>query len=96
MVRLQIAPVMDPTDEDTTSMDPHWVVVVHNDDINTMEYVIYVFKKLLQVKQEEAYRLMMKVHEEGKAAVWAGPRERCEAIAASLHGWSIWATIAKG
>ena len=36
---------------------------------------------------------MWDVHTKGKAVVSNGPRERCEADVAALHGYGLWATL---
>jgi ATP-dependent Clp protease adaptor protein ClpS len=38
---------------------------------------------------------MLQVHNEGRAAVVAGTREKCEVDVARLHGHGLWATMQK-
>ena len=38
---------------------------------------------------------MLQVHNEGKAMVASGPREKCEADVARLHAHGLWATLQK-
>lgn len=42
-----------------------YVVLLHNDDYTTMEFVIYVLQKHFSKTMEEATDVMMKVHYEG-------------------------------
>ena len=56
-----------------------------NDPINLMTYVSFVFQKLFGYPREKADRLMMQVHEEGRAVVANGPRETCELHVFRLH-----------
>ncbi len=70
-----------------------WNVVVWNDPVNLMEYVVFVFRKLFGHSQEEATRLMLQVHHEGKAVVASGPRERAELYCYRLHHHGLWATM---
>ena len=37
----------------------------------------------------------VEIHTKGKAAVAHGPKERCEAHVAALHGYGLWATMQK-
>ena len=85
--------VRDPDVEVTTERDVPWIVIVWNDPINLMSYVTWVFQKLFGFPRSEAERLMMDVHTKGKAVVASGPRERCEAHVAALHGYGLWATL---
>ena len=76
-----------------TRLDVPWVVIVWDDPINLMEYVTYVFQKLFGYPKAKARRLMLQVHNEGKAVVVAGTRERCENDVARLHAHGLWATM---
>jgi ATP-dependent Clp protease adaptor protein ClpS len=56
--------------------DTPWVVLVWNDPINLMSYVSFVFRKLFGYSKEKADKLMMDVHEKGRAVVSNGTREK--------------------
>jgi ATP-dependent Clp protease adaptor protein ClpS len=73
--------------------DRPWVVIVWNDPINLMSYVTLVFQKLFGYSLEEATRLMLQVHHDGKAVVSSGTRERAELDVARLHAHGLWATM---
>ncbi len=73
--------------------DRAWNVVVWNDPVNLMSYVVYVFRKLFGYSKEEATRLMLRVHHEGRAVVATGPREKCEMDCFRLHRQGLWATM---
>ena len=81
-------------DEDTASRtDKPWIVIVWNDPVNLMSYVVFVLQKLFGYSRRKATKLMLQVHHEGKAAVSNGPRERCEIDVARLHAYGLWATM---
>ncbi len=83
---------------DTEEVDDHqrpWQVVVWNDPVNLMSYVVYVFRKLFGFPEEEATRLMLAVHHEGRAVVASGPREKSELDCYRLHHHGLWATLEK-
>ena len=82
-----------PVDETTTDPDRPWIVLVWNDPINLMGYVTFVFQKLFGYSREKATRLMLQVHEEGKAVVSGGTREKAEHDVARLHAHGLWATM---
>jgi ATP-dependent Clp protease adaptor protein ClpS len=79
--------------DEITVTDKPWIVVVWNDPVNLMSYVVYVFQKLFGYSREKATRLMLQVHHEGRAVVSDGPREKCEADVARLHAHGLWATM---
>ena len=77
--------VQEPALEEVTVTDKPWIVIVWNDPVNLMNYVVYVFQKLFGYSRKKATRLMKQVHEEGKAIVSNGTVEKCEADVARLH-----------
>ena len=76
------------TDEDTP-----WVVLVWNDPINLMSYVSFVFQKLFGYSKEKANKLMLEVHNNGRAVVSSGSREKAEFDVFLLHKHGLWATL---
>jgi ATP-dependent Clp protease adaptor protein ClpS len=81
-----------PSADEEHERDRVWVVIVWNDPINLMSYVTYVFQKLFGYPRPKAERLMLQVHNEGKAVVSSGSRERAEADTARLHAHGRGAT----
>ena len=82
-----------PAGGEEADLDRLWLVIVWNDPINLMSYVTYVFQKLFGYPRQKAERLMLQVHEEGKAVVSSGSREHAEADTARLHAHGLWATM---
>jgi ATP-dependent Clp protease adaptor protein ClpS len=50
-------------------------------------------QKLFGYSKDHAEKLMLDVHNEGKAVVTTGAREKMEMDASSLHGYGLWATV---
>jgi ATP-dependent Clp protease adaptor protein ClpS len=73
--------------------DVPWIVLVWNDPVNLMTYVVLVLQKLFGYSREKATRLMLQVHHEGRAVVASGTREKCETDVARLHAYGLWATM---
>ncbi|MEX2256706.1 MAG: ATP-dependent Clp protease adapter ClpS [Acidimicrobiia bacterium] len=90
-----VAPVEieEPEVDDVAVTDKPWIVIVWNDPVNLMSYVVLVFQELFGYSREKATRLMHQVHYEGKAAVSSGAREKAEADVARLHARGLWATM---
>ena len=78
-----------------TEEDIPWVVLVWNDPINLMSYVVFVFQKLFGYSTERATQLMLDVHEKGRAVVSNGTREKAELDVFRLHEYGLWATMQK-
>jgi len=84
--------------EETSSVvspDLPWVTIVWNDPVNLMSYVSHVFRTYFGFPREEAERLMLLVHHEGRAVVATGPREEMERHTEAMHEYGLWATVAK-
>ena len=73
--------------------DRPWVVIVWNDPINLMSDVTLVLQRLFGYSRTRATRLMLQVHQEGKAVVSSGTREKAELDVSRLHGHGLWATM---
>jgi ATP-dependent Clp protease adaptor protein ClpS len=85
--------VREPVSDEGIEHERPWVVIVWNDPINLMSYVTLVFQKLFGYSLQKATRLMLQVHNEGKAAVSSGNREKAELDVARLHAHGLWATM---
>lgn len=88
-------PAGEPESKTSTLLDPaeRWRVVVLNDPVNLMSYVVLVFKKVFGFNEEMARRHMLEVHEAGRSVVWSGLRERAEHYAFVLQHWHLTAII---
>lgn len=85
--------VREPQVDDVPETEQPWVVLVWNDPVNLMSYVVLVFQKLFGFSREKATRLMLQVHHEGRAVVANGARSECEGWVARLHAHGLWATL---
>ena len=70
-----------------------WRVVVLNDPVNLMSYVVLVFKKVLGFSEQVARTKMLEVHEQGRSIVWSGLREKAEAYVFTLQQWHLTAVL---
>jgi ATP-dependent Clp protease adaptor protein ClpS len=81
-------------EDERSATERPWVTIVWDDPINLMSYVTYVFQQLFGFPKSKAEKLMLDVHETGKAVVTAGTREEMERDVSRLHGAGLWATLA--
>lgn len=72
-----------------------WQVVVWNDPVNLMNYVVRVFRTYFGYSIDRATELMLAVHHDGHAIVATGPRETMEVHAQAMHDYGLWATVRK-
>ncbi len=77
----------------STRLDAGWNVVVWDDPINLMNYVVYVFQKLFGFGHDQATKHMLEVHNEGRSVVATTHRERAEFYVTRLHAYGLQATM---
>lgn len=94
---VSIAPVeQELTDlAEESDLDRPWITLVWNDPVNLMSYVTYVFQSYFGYSREKAEKLMLDVHQKGRAVVSTGPREKMEHDTEALQGYGLWATFQK-
>jgi ATP-dependent Clp protease adaptor protein ClpS len=90
-----LAPDREVVEQADEAVDPDrpWITVVWNDPVNLMSYVTHVFMTVFGYAKPKAEKLMLDVHQKGKAVVSSGPRERMEMDVNILHGYGLWATV---
>jgi len=79
--------------DEETELDKAWKVVVTNDPVNLMDYVVMVFRRVFGFSNEKARKHMLEVHEQGQSVVWSGSRERAESYTHQLHEWQLQAHL---
>jgi ATP-dependent Clp protease adaptor protein ClpS len=73
--------VEEQADAETTTRtrrQPPYAVILHNDNVNTFDFVISVLMKVFRYKLLRAFRLTMQAHHRGRSVVWTGALEVAE------------------
>jgi len=70
-----------------------WNVIVWNDPINLMTYVVFVFMKVLGFNKEKATRHMLQVHHQGKSIVATETREKAELYHQQIQAYGLTVTL---
>jgi ATP-dependent Clp protease adaptor protein ClpS len=70
-----------------------WSVIVWNDPVNLMSFVVFVFRKVLRMSKETATFHMLEVHHKGKSLVARVNKERAELLVHQLQGFGLQATM---
>jgi ATP-dependent Clp protease adaptor protein ClpS len=73
---------------------PPWVVLLHNDDYNSMTYVVAcLLKTVPELSTRRAIEIMFEAHTHGQARVVTCPLELAELYRDRLESFSLTATI---
>jgi ATP-dependent Clp protease adaptor protein ClpS len=76
-------------------LDIPWVTIVWDDPVNLMSYVTHVFVTYFNYGKSKAHKLMLQVHNDGRAVVSTGSREEMERDVTAMHEFGLWATLDK-
>lgn len=72
-----------------------WQVIVWNDPVNLMSYVVHVFRHVLGHDQSTAQKHMLEVHHEGKSCVIVATRELAELYWQRLQQYGLKTSLQK-
>ncbi|MDA8098735.1 MAG: ATP-dependent Clp protease adaptor ClpS [Nitrospiraceae bacterium] len=72
---------------------PRYKVLLHNDDVNSMEHVMKALRQVFKFSEEECARIMIEAHNNGIALCTVEPLEQAELHRDQLVSFSLVATI---
>ena len=81
--------------EEETELEPLYRVLIHNDDVTPMDFVVHVLKTIFYLSNPKAYEVMLIAHITGLAYVQTLPRSEAEKrvnrahFAAGLEGYPL-------
>lgn len=73
-----VRPTEKPQNHTQTKRQPPYMVVLHNDNLNGMDYVVGVIRKVCHYGRMKAIWIMLKAHITGRSVVWTGSLEVAE------------------
>lgn len=78
----------------TRKLAPRYRVLLHNDDYNSMEYVVQVVMQTVpSITQPQAVSIMMEAHTNGMALVITCAQEHAEFYSETLNNHGLSSTI---
>lgn len=72
---------------------PLFKVLLHNDDVNSMEHVVKVLMKVFRFNRARSEKIMLEAHRVGLALCTIEPLEQAELHRDQLQSFSLTATI---
>ena len=95
MIRTQTNPEIEITPDEETELEPLYRVIIHNDDVTPMDFVVNVLTNIFFVLQPDAVEIMLTAHYSGLAYVQTLPKSEAEKrvnkahFAAGLEGYPL-------
>lgn len=81
--------------EEETELEPLYRVLIHNDNVTPMDFVVHVLKTIFYLAHPKAYEVMLIAHITGLAYVQTLPKSEAEKrinkahFAAGLEGYPL-------
>ena len=75
------------------AFEKNWHVIVWNDPVNLMSYVVFVFMRVLGFTKEKATKHMLEVHNLGKSVVATETREKAELYHQQIQSHGLQVTL---
>jgi ATP-dependent Clp protease adaptor protein ClpS len=94
-MKLQTVPSIEIVEETKTELEPLYRVIIHNDDITPMDFVVHVLITIFVLAQPDAMEAMLIAHIKGAAYVQTLPKTEAEKrinkahFAAGLEGYPL-------
>src|SRR3972149_6204797 len=94
-MNLQTPPKIESTEETQTELEPLYRVIIHNDDVTPMDFVVNVLTSIFMLTQPGAQEVMLAAHYKGTAYVQTLPKTEAEKrinkahFAAGLEGYPL-------
>ena len=88
------AAVLDKQSERVRKTSPRYKVLLHNDPVNTMDYVVATLRQILpQLSEQDAIAVMLETHNTGVGLVITCDLEPAEFYCESLKSKGLTSTI---
>jgi ATP-dependent Clp protease adaptor protein ClpS len=92
---LQVTPEIESTEETETELEPLHRVIIHNDDVTPMDFVVHVLTSIFFLSPPDAMDVMLIAHYTGAAYVQTLPKAEAQKrinkahFAAGLEGYPL-------
>lgn len=93
--RTQTVPRVVPQTTPETDLEPQYRVLIHNDDVTPMDFVVTILERIFFVAEADALNIMFTAHYTGIAYVQTLPKSEAQSrigkahFAAGLEGYPL-------
>lgn len=81
----QAVPEIQIDEESETELEPLYSVIIHNDDVTPMDFVVEVLKQIFFLGNDRAAEIMLTAHVKGSAYVQTLPKSEAERRVGNAH-----------
>jgi len=91
----ELEPDVEEKTEEEVAEEPRFRVLIHNDDVTPMDFVVHVLRRIFELSLPEALDVMYTAHYSGIALVQVLPKSEAEKrigkaqFAAGLEGYPL-------
>lgn len=78
-----------------TDQMPPWKIILHNDDVNTAEYVVNKVQEITKLDEKDAVRKVLEANKEGLALLLTTHKEKAELLVEMFESCKIDVTMEK-
>lgn len=95
----QTVPQIKPLPVRETVLEPMYWVVIHNDDVTPMDFVIHILRSIFQIDGPAAVHIMFTAHYNGSAYVQCLPKAEAQNrinrahFAAGIEGYPLYFSL---
>lgn len=84
-----------PSSKPKVEQMPPWKIILHNDDVNTAEYVVNRVQEITKLDEEDAVRKVLQADKEGLALLLVTHQEKAELFVEMFESCKIDVTMEK-
>ena len=94
-MKLEVTPRIEIHEEAETELEPLYRVIIHNDDVTPMDFVVHVLRQIFLLSQTDSVTVMLTAHYIGEAIVQILSKSEAEKrinrahFAAGLEGYPL-------
>jgi ATP-dependent Clp protease adaptor protein ClpS len=74
---------------------PPWKVILHNDPVNTAEFVVVKVREITRLEEKKAMEKVMEAHAEGTSILLTTHKEKAELLVSMFKASNITVTMEK-
>ena len=89
------SPACEPSTQPQIGQLPPWKIILHNDDVNTAEYVVNKVQEITKLEEGIATQRVLEAHKNGLALLLTTHKEKAEFLAEQFESCKITVTIEK-